>query len=244
MFGSSGLKDKPSPLVMPVLSPGRHRNPRKGACFMEFASYLAGEKWSDRPGCTHPALAEVARAVNDHIGDDARQGIFPLVPDVIGLNGDDPLLDVRVARECALVALPVVPLGRARVVALGLLRCEHRLAESEDRKPGELSERAVDVFEHNPHAYAWAREFAKSSATVKTFHGISAAAVVDYAVVGISEAAIDNPDEMLVELLRNVIGLCQGWIDAAAEAAEQLPAFPAPTTPVPTASETTDRVPH
>ncbi|WP_344829386.1 hypothetical protein [Nonomuraea dietziae] len=42
---------------MPILSRGRHRNPRKGACFMELASYLAGERWSDHPACTHPLLA-------------------------------------------------------------------------------------------------------------------------------------------------------------------------------------------
>jgi hypothetical protein len=38
-----------SPALLPVLSRGKHRNPRKGACFMEFASLLAGERWSDHP---------------------------------------------------------------------------------------------------------------------------------------------------------------------------------------------------
>ncbi|GAA1225095.1 hypothetical protein GCM10009655_24890 [Rhodoglobus aureus] len=52
-----------SPDFMPVLSAGCHRAPRKGGCFMEFASYLAGEKWSDHPSCTHPALAVVPRDV-------------------------------------------------------------------------------------------------------------------------------------------------------------------------------------
>jgi len=28
---------------------------------MEFASYLAGERWSDHPACTHPLLAVLAR---------------------------------------------------------------------------------------------------------------------------------------------------------------------------------------
>ena len=44
------------PDVMPHLSAGRHRNPRRGACFMEFASYLAGERWSDHPACTDRVL--------------------------------------------------------------------------------------------------------------------------------------------------------------------------------------------
>jgi hypothetical protein len=54
-----------SPDLLPVLSRGKHRNPRRGACFMELASFLAGERWSDHPSCTHPLLAEVARNVND-----------------------------------------------------------------------------------------------------------------------------------------------------------------------------------
>ena len=45
------------PELVPVLSRGKHRNPRRGACFMELASYLAGERWSDHPACTHPLLA-------------------------------------------------------------------------------------------------------------------------------------------------------------------------------------------
>lgn len=42
------------PQGVPVLSHGRHRNPKQGACFMEMASFLAGERWSDSPRCTHP----------------------------------------------------------------------------------------------------------------------------------------------------------------------------------------------
>ena len=53
------------PDMLPVLSRGKHRNPRKGACFMELASYLAGERWSDHPACTHPLLAAIARLVNE-----------------------------------------------------------------------------------------------------------------------------------------------------------------------------------
>jgi len=59
------------PELVPVLSRGKHRNPRKGACFMEMASYLAGEPWSDHPACTHPLLAAMARGVNDLLDDDA-----------------------------------------------------------------------------------------------------------------------------------------------------------------------------
>src|SRR5918994_395653 len=45
------------PVALPILSRGKHRSPRKGACFMEFASLVAGERWSDHPACTHRVLA-------------------------------------------------------------------------------------------------------------------------------------------------------------------------------------------
>jgi len=148
---------------------------------------------------------------------------------VIGLNGHEPLVDVMIARECALKALPVVPLGRARVVALGLLRCEKAIAEHEGRPARELGERTRRALESQRLAYSWAVDFCQGSISAKTFHGISSAAVIDYAVLGISEAAIDNPDEMLVELLRNVIGLCKTWFgEAEVEAATAT----APTEPV------------
>ena len=60
------------PELVPILSRGKHRNPRKGACFMEMASFLAGERWSDHPRCTHPLLASVARLTNDLTSDAER----------------------------------------------------------------------------------------------------------------------------------------------------------------------------
>src|SRR5687768_18288643 len=96
------------PDMLPVLSRGKHRNPRKGACFMELASYLAGERWSDHPRCTQPLLAALAREVNDSVDDATRRRLAPLIPDVIGLTTDDPRADAWIARAAALAALPVV----------------------------------------------------------------------------------------------------------------------------------------
>src|SRR5690606_37591664 len=76
--------------MLPMLGRGKHRNPKKGACFMELASYLAGERWSDHPRCTHPLLAMLARAVNDLTVDPERPRLAPLIPSVIGLTSDDP----------------------------------------------------------------------------------------------------------------------------------------------------------
>lgn len=101
-----------APELIPVLSRGKHRNPRRGACFMELASYLAGERWSDHPACTHPLLAALARDVNDYSSDAARGRLVRLIPSVIGLTGDDLHLDARIALSCARMALPVVAAGR------------------------------------------------------------------------------------------------------------------------------------
>ena len=70
--------DDELPALLPTLSRGKHRSPRKGACFMEFASLLAGERWSDHPACTHPLLAAVARHVNDYTSDAARARLAEL----------------------------------------------------------------------------------------------------------------------------------------------------------------------
>src|SRR4051794_31928069 len=96
-----------APELLPVLSRGKHRNPRKGACFMEMASVLAGERWSDPPKCTHPLLADLARLVNDCTSDESRHQLAVLIPSVVGLTSDDMRLDTRIMLRCATTALPV-----------------------------------------------------------------------------------------------------------------------------------------
>src|ERR671932_285481 len=53
---------------LPVLSRGRHKSPVRGACFMEYTALLAGEPFSDAPGCTDAQLAAVLRLYG-HGGD-------------------------------------------------------------------------------------------------------------------------------------------------------------------------------
>jgi hypothetical protein len=59
-----------APNQLPLLQRGHHRRPEDGACVMEYVSVLAGGKFTDHPRCTHPALATLARLVNDWIDDD------------------------------------------------------------------------------------------------------------------------------------------------------------------------------
>ena len=51
---------------------------------MEYASLLAGERWTDSPACTHPVIAEMARTVNDRMEDEDRHKLAVLIPSVIG----------------------------------------------------------------------------------------------------------------------------------------------------------------
>src|SRR5262249_58910376 len=113
--------EAPLPALVPVLSRGKHRGPRQGACFMEMASFLAGERWSDDPVCTHPLLAALARDVNDYTSDAGRSRLADLIPSVIGLTGDDLHMDARIALVCARTALPVAAAGRQQVLAVSVL---------------------------------------------------------------------------------------------------------------------------
>lgn len=194
------------PDFVPTLSPGRHRNPRKGACFMEMASYLAGERWSDHPRCTHPLLAAMAREINDRVGDSARQDLVPLIPSVVGLTGDDPRLDTLIAREAALSALPVVAMSRQRALAVGVLRCEALLADLDGLPEGHLSPRASATLAQVPDAESWARQFITGTVSRRDpFVSRGAPAVVHQAVSGISHACVDGADRLLVRLLQRTI---------------------------------------
>lgn len=203
------------PELVPQLSRGKHRNPRKGACFMEMASYLAGERWSDSPSCTHPLLAALARLVNDHTSDEARDELVVLVPSVIGLTGDDPHIDLQVMLRAATTALPVVAADRQRVLAVAILAGERALDDLDGRKPGTLSPPSRAALDQVPDAARWAREFVRDVGTVPAGvrrHG--APGTVRHAVAGIAEACIRDPDARLRDLLAAAIGDTEALVGA------------------------------
>jgi hypothetical protein len=201
------------PELIPVLSPGKHRNPRRGACFMELASYLAGERWSDHPACTHPLLAALARDVNDYTSDAARGRLVRLIPSVIGLTGDDLHIDARIALACARMALPVAAAARQQVLAVSVLVCERVLADLDGRPTGRLAEPSQAALEQVPDAVQWARGFTRDlPITGKAFRRRSAPFTVHTAAEGIAQACIPEPDEMLRDLLISAIGECAAWV--------------------------------
>jgi len=209
-----------APQFMPVLSRGKHRNPRRGACFMEMASFVAGERWSDHPACTHPLLADLARLVNDSLTGRWRPRLVPLIPSVIGLTSDDMHIDAAIALRSALAALPIAAAPRQNVLATAVIRCERVLAELDGRDPGSMSPQSRQVMNQVPHAAAWARSFSSGSrVSRRTFRTQTAPHILDIAVEGIALACAPDVEQRLVDLLAATIANCQALIltDSAPE---------------------------
>ncbi|MFC5062882.1 hypothetical protein [Actinomycetospora atypica] len=91
------------------LSRGPHADPTAGACLMERVSAIAGEPFSDRPSCTHPALAALAQQVNDRVSDAARDRLLALAPALADAADDDPRAAWRLVAVCAEHALALAP---------------------------------------------------------------------------------------------------------------------------------------
>lgn len=196
---------QPAPDSLPILSRGKHRSPRRGACFMEMASVLAGETWSDHPRCTHPLLARLARLVNDYTSDDSRSRLAVLIPSVVGLRGDGLAWSVDLTATVALDAIPDVPEPLQRALAVGLIRSEEMAALL---APGEVTQtelvrRAADLA---PGPMAWARGFAAGSvATPRQFERRSAPHVMLCAVRGLADGCVSDPDARMRALLQAAI---------------------------------------
>jgi hypothetical protein len=212
-----------TPELMPVLSRGKHRNPRRGACFMEMASFLAGERWSDHPACTHPLLAHLARLVNDSVTDPVRPQLIPLIPSVVGLASDDLRVDATIALRSALAALPIAAASRQHVLATAVLGCERILAELDGRDLDSLSPQSSQALDQVPEAAAWARSFSgRIRGSHRTFRAQTAPHILNLAVEGIALACVPEVEQRLVDLLAAAIADCQALIlkDAANDTAK------------------------
>ena len=209
------------PNVMPILSPGRHRSPLRGACFMEFASYLAGERWSDHPACTQGTLAHLARLVNDRTSEVGRARLTPLIPTVVGLTSDDPLLDVLLTVRAASAALPNASEERQHSQAVAVHVALSVLAERDDDLAAESRELAEAALRAAPGADAWAIQFiekmgpGRPGMTVRQCRDI-----VTGAVDGIARACGGDPDERLVALLTAAVSDTARFVGATREAAD------------------------
>ncbi len=66
------------------LSRGAHASPDEGACVMEVASLLAGERFSDHPRAVCPVIAAFLRTYNDRLDDGNRQELYRYAAMVVG----------------------------------------------------------------------------------------------------------------------------------------------------------------
>jgi len=221
------------PDIVPVLSRGKHRSPRKGGCFMEFASFLAGERWSDHPRCTHPLLAALARDVNDHVSDNARSRLVPLIPSVIGVTSDDQRIDVEIALRVAARALPVAGADRQRALAVSVIRCEQLLAAMEGRPDGSMRPSSREALEQVPQATRWAHSFVNQAwgRRRQNFARHTGPGVVHYAVESLAKACVDDSDEVLCRLLSDTIDFCVESTGAPTEARDLRPMHEEPGLP-------------
>lgn len=211
------------PNGVPVLSRGKHRNPTKGACFMEYASYLAGERWSDHPACTHRLLASLARLVNDFTTDAGRSRLAPLVPAVVGLNSeaDRTVLDAAVALRAATTALPVAAAERQNVLAVSIINARDILHEHDAVLPVLMrdSERALAEV---PHAEQWARRFIGGMRPSRKGFGRHAApSTVRMAAQSIARGCVRSPDDYLYAMLAGAISDCKTVLAAGRDSATQ-----------------------
>jgi hypothetical protein len=211
--------------MLPILSAGKHRNPRRGACFMEFASFLAGERWSDHPACTHGGLAHLARMANDRTTDAGRRRMAPLIPSVIGIVSDDPRLDLILALKAASAAIPVASEGRQRALAVGALVTLPVLERLGGSAPLDAAGELRNAFAGAPGAESWARTFMaqqKRPSSVSTQHSH---AVISVAVDGIAYACVENPDDRIFALLSSAIEACRLFTSRGAAPEVPAPGF-------------------
>ncbi|MEE6282132.1 hypothetical protein [Georgenia sunbinii] len=177
---------------------------------MELASYLAGERWSDRPACTHPLLAHLARLVNDLTDDQDRPRLAVLIPSVIGLSSTDPHWDDELTLLAASRAIPVVSEHHQRALAVGVLACERSRAARAGSSQIELHPASRRAFEQAPLAAAWAREFVDAVHRVRPGDGGHPGdTIVEIATVGLARACITDPAGELRRLLTDAITICE-----------------------------------
>lgn len=190
---------------VPVLSAGSHRRPHDGACFMEYAAYLAGEPWSDHPGCTHPLLAHLAREVNDRTSDSGRRQLAPLIPSVIGLTSDDPIVHPRLVARVVRTALPAVAHQDQVVLAVALIRARQLIAELAE--PSDESEPDAGALAENPLATGWAEAFLRRHPRPRlvTYLRRAAPNSISAATHAASESTHTDPDRLLRQMLADGI---------------------------------------
>ena len=97
------------------LSRGAHASPARGACVMELASMLAGERFTDRPGSVCPVIGGFLRSYNDLLPPAELQQLYPIAARVVG-SASARRVRRRRARRLREWAKATDPAGAAHLV--------------------------------------------------------------------------------------------------------------------------------
>jgi hypothetical protein len=178
---------------------------------MEFASYLAGERWSDHPVCTHPALAALARDVNDLSTDHNRQQLVPLITRVVGLTGPQREISATIALRSASLALPVASMERQRVLASGILLLLPEITDAH------LRSFALAALAESPDSESWARVFLATMPVITRTNHRRDESIIHTAVMGIAQACVEDTQTRLVALLDAAIGDVEALLGSTAD---------------------------
>jgi hypothetical protein len=124
------------------LGRGKHSSPEHGACVMELASMLAGERFSDRPRTVCPVIGAFLRTYNDALDDQRRQDLYRYAADAVGTLRDAGL-ERRRAERCVDFTAEMAPgskfalrrwCSRRRLAAAGELAARAATRSLDDRR--------------------------------------------------------------------------------------------------------------
>lgn len=130
------------------LSRGKHRSPEDGACVMELASMLGGERFSDRPVSVCPVIGSFLRAYNDSIDDFRRQDLYIYASRVVGSRCSK---DVQRARAVRLSDWSREMRGRPPARLLRLRR-QSRMGRAQAERVGLIAVRSIRHNTNRSHA--------------------------------------------------------------------------------------------
>ncbi|MEO9103754.1 MAG: hypothetical protein ABI238_02225 [Terrimesophilobacter sp.] len=147
---------------------------------------------------------------NDCTADRSRSELAELIPSVIGVNGEDPRIEVLIALRVATAALPIAAEERQRALAVGIMSCEWQLVRLGFPPTIELGDRIRVAREQAPLATRWAKEFVSDNRMSTRARAVSrmAEAVIRVGVLGIAQACTPGADALLREVLSGAIADC------------------------------------
>jgi hypothetical protein len=191
-----------APAGLPILSAGKHKWARQGACLMEYVSVLAGRRFSAKPACTDRTLAAIARAVNDYSSDAARQHLTRYAGSLTTAGRLEVSDQQDLARRVLLTALPFSDGHRRCTLLVALLGLERAAAGRTEGYDGCLagldSELAMLGMERDVERAAV--QLVQWSVEVSEHQKKALAVAVEVAVRTIAAYAPD-PDPILHDLL-------------------------------------------